>query len=137
IVVALDQLTKQAVLWWVGEGRGVDVIDDILSIRVTLNPGGAFGLGRSFPALFLVATVVIVAVLFLVARRTDEVRWLVPLGLVLGGGLGNLCDRLFRATGGRVIDFVDFHVWPVFNLADSAIVSGVILMLILSFRTKS
>ena len=103
---------------------------------MTLNPGGAFGLGRGAPGLFLVATVAIVTVLLFVAHRTEESRWLVPLGLVLGGGLGNLADRLFRSYDGRVVDFIDFHVWPVFNVADSAIVIGVGLMLLLSFRTR-
>jgi signal peptidase II len=55
---------------------------------------------------------------------------------VLGGGLGNLFDRVFRDTDGRVVDFVDLHVWPVFNVADSAITIGVIALLIMSFRAE-
>jgi signal peptidase II len=134
--VALDQLTKQLVVSSLGNGRKIDVIDGVLTLRITLNPGGAFGLGQGAPGLFLVATVGIVAMLILVARRTEDSTWLVPLGLVLGGGLGNLSDRLFRSTGGRVVDFIDFHVWPVFNVADSAIVIGVVVMLFLSFRKQ-
>jgi signal peptidase II len=56
--------------------------------------------------------------------------------LVLGGGLGNLFDRVFRDTDGRVVDFVDLHVWPVFNVADSAITIGVIALLVMSFRAE-
>lgn len=134
--MALDQLTKQLVVSSLGNGRKIDVIDGVLTLRITLNPGGAFGLGQGAPGLFLVATVGIVAMLILVARRTEDSTWLVPLGLVLGGGLGNLSDRLFRSTGGRVVDFIDFHVWPVFNVADSAIVIGVVVMLFLSFRKQ-
>jgi signal peptidase II len=55
--------------------------------------------------------------------------------MVLGGGLGNLADRIFRATGGRVVDFIDVHVWPVFNVADSSIVVGVLLILLISGRS--
>jgi signal peptidase II len=55
--------------------------------------------------------------------------------MVLGGGLGNLFDRVVRDTGGRVVDFIDLHVWPVFNVADSAIVLGVIGLLIVTART--
>ena len=58
----------------------------------------------------------------------------VPLGLILGGGLGNVTDRLFRGNGGRVVDFIDLHVWPVFNLADSAIVCGGLLAVLLTMR---
>jgi signal peptidase II len=59
---------------------------------------------------------------------------LVPLGMMLGGGLGNASDRLFRDLGGRVVDWIDLHVWPVFNLADSAIVVGVLLVIFMSSR---
>jgi signal peptidase II len=61
---------------------------------------------------------------------------MLPLGLVLGGGLGNVSDRLIRDTGGRVVDFIDLHVWPVFNLADVSIVTGVGLILIMSARSE-
>jgi signal peptidase II len=76
-------------------------------------------------------------VILLWARRLQERRWAVPLGLILGGGLGNVADRLFRPLRGHVVDFVDLHVWPVFNLADSAIVVGVCLLFLLSARATS
>jgi signal peptidase II len=69
------------------------------------------------------------------ARSIDSTMHLIPLGMVLGGGLGNLFDRVVRDTGGRVVDFIDLHVWPVFNVADSAIVLGVIGLLIVTART--
>ena len=134
IVVALDQITKQFVVWNLGDGEVVHVIDDVLTLRLTLNSGGAFGIGRGLPGLFLAASVVIVALVVVLARRVDDPRWLIPLGFVLGGGLGNLIDRIFRSTEGRVIDFIDLQVWPLFNVADSAIVIGVVLMFWFSFR---
>lgn len=130
-VIAIDQLTKQWALAELGDGP-IDVIDGVLSLTLTYNSGGAFGLLQGLPGFFLVATVVVVGVIMIWARRLDDARLIVPLGMVLGGGLGNLWDRLFRDTEGRVVDFIDLHVWPVFNLADSSIVVGVVVILLLS-----
>jgi signal peptidase II len=69
------------------------------------------------------------------ARGLERPAWAVPLGLVLGGGLGNGYDRLLRDLDGRVVDFVDLHVWPIFNVADAAISIGVVLLLIMSVRS--
>lgn len=129
VVVVLDQVTKSFALEALSGGH-VDLIDGILSLRLTFNPGGAFGLLQGFPDLFLLASAVVVIAILLWARRVVERRLLVPLGLVLGGGLGNLTDRLLRGHDGQVVDFIDLHVWPVFNLADSAIVIGVLLILL-------
>ena len=135
VVVALDQLTKHLVVSNLSGGRVIHVIDDVLTFRLTLNAGGAFGMGRGLPGFFLAASVVVVALVVVLARRVDDPRWLIPLGLVLGGGLGNLIDRVFRSTEGRVVDFIDLQVWPVFNIADSAITVGVVTLFWFSFRT--
>lgn len=111
------------------------MIDGILTLRLTYNPGGAFGLGRSIPGFFLIASVAIAVMIVFLARKVDDARWLIPLGVVLGGGVGNLIDRLVRSPKGRVVDFVDLQVWPLFNVADSAIVVGVAILFLLSFRT--
>ncbi|MBA3432174.1 MAG: signal peptidase II [Actinobacteria bacterium] len=133
IVVAVDQVTKQLALGSLS-GRSIDLLGEILTLRLTLNSGGAFGVLQGFPGFFMAVTLVILACIVLFVRRLDDRRLLVPLGLILGGGAGNLCDRLFRALDGRVVDFIDFHVWPVFNLADSAITIGVCLILLTSAR---
>jgi signal peptidase II len=104
----------------------------VLSLRLTFNSGGAFGLLQGLPAVFLAATIAIVSLILLWTRKVEHTSWIVALGLVVGGGLGNVADRLFRDLGGRVVDFVDLHVWPVFNVADAAIVTGVVVMLIAS-----
>lgn len=135
VIVALDQLTKSLALDRLSD-RPHDVIEGILTLRLTTNSGGVFGLLQGMPGLFLVATIVIVIVIMLWARKVEDPRWLVPLGFVLGGGLGNLTDRLFRDTSGEVIDFIDLHVWPIFNLADAAIVTGVLLILLFSSRSS-
>ena len=77
---------------------------------------------------------VVIVVILSWVRRVDDLRWLVPLGMIVGGGVGNLIDRVFRPFDGQVVDFVDLHVWPVFNLADSAIVVGVLLLALQSMR---
>jgi signal peptidase II len=129
VVVGLDQLTKQLALDSLDDGP-VHLVHGVLSLRLTFNSGGAFGLLQGLPGVFLAATLAIVGLILLWTRRVEHKSWVVALGLVVGGGLGNVADRLLRDLGGRVVDFVDLHVWPVFNLADAAIVSGVIVMLI-------
>lgn len=133
-VVALDQMTKQWALDALADGP-IHLVDGVLSLRLTFNSGGAFGVLQGVPEFFLVATLAVVVLILLWVRRLDDHRWVLPLSLVLGGGLGNVADRIFRDTGGRVVDFVDLHFWPVFNVADAAITSGVLILLVLSARS--
>lgn len=135
-VVAIDQFTKQLAIDAL-TASPVDVIDGVLTLRLVLNAGGAFGIFQGVPGLFLVSTVAISIVILVWARKVAGPTWGIPLGLVLGGGLGNVTDRVFRDTGGRVVDFIDLQVWPVFNVADIAVVSGVGLLLLLSFRSEA
>lgn len=134
-VVAADQTTKQLALDHLSDGP-IHIVDGALSLRLTFNAGGAFGLGRDFPEIFLVAAAAVVVLILVWARTVRERHWLVALGLVLGGGIGNLADRVLRDFEGRVVDFIDLHVWPVFNLADSAIVTGAGLILLFGARAK-
>ena len=134
-VAAVDQLTKSLALDKLADGP-VEVIDGVLTLRLTFNPGGAFGVLQGVPNFFLIATVVIVVFILYWARTVQSTAWAIPLGLVLGGGLGNLADRVFRDTDGRVVDFADLQVWPVFNVADSAITIGVLALLVMSFRAE-
>lgn len=134
VVVGLDQVTKQLALDRLADGP-VHLIDGALSLDLSYNSGGAFGLLQGQPGFFLVATIVVAGLILVWAREVESTAHLVPLGMVLGGGLGNVFDRAFRDTGGRVVDFIDLHVWPVFNLADSAIVLGVAALLIVTARS--
>jgi signal peptidase II len=128
-VYAFDRLTK---LWAEARfvDRPVDVIPGVLTLRFTTNSGGAFGIGRSAPWVFVTATLVVSALILATSFRHRAGRTAVALGLVLGGALGNLTDRAVRGPGfsGRVVDFIDLQVWPVFNLADAAIVVGAALL---------
>ena len=96
IVVALDQLTKEIALRSLIDGP-VDVIEGVLRWRLAFNPGGAFGVFQEHSEVFLVATLVVVALILFWARKLDDPRLVIPLGLIVGGGLGNVADRLFRS----------------------------------------
>jgi signal peptidase II len=135
VVISVDQLTKEAALSALADGP-VDLIEGVLSFRLTFNSGGAFGLLQGLPGFFLIATLVVVVAILLWVRKVDDGRWMIPLGLVLGGGLGNVIDRIVRDTGGRVVDFIDLHWWPVFNIADASIVTGVGIILLLSASSR-
>ncbi len=134
-MVVLDQLTKQLALAALDDGP-IDVVSGVLTLRLTFNSGGAFGLLQGVPGLFLVATIAVLVLILLWARKLEEHRLMLPLGLVLGGGVGNVTDRVLRDHGG-VVDFVDLHWWPVFNVADASIVTGVGLLLLLGTRKES
>lgn len=134
LVVIFDQVTKTLALEHLTDGPR-DVIDGVLTFRLTFNTGGAFGILQGFPQFFLIATAVAGVAILIWVRHLDEPGWTVPLGLVLGGGLGNLIDRVVRDTPG-VVDFVDLHVWPVWNVADACIVTGVGIILFLGFRSE-
>jgi len=128
--LVLDQATKA---WVVAslEGRPpLRLIPGVLSLNYTTNSGGAFGLGRSAPWIFAGATIVVSTVIVLASRRPMTRTMAVALGLILGGAIGNLADRALNGPGlrGQVTDFIDLQIWPVFNVADSAIVIGALLL---------
>jgi signal peptidase II len=132
-VVALDQLTKT---WAV---RALDDHDIhviwTLELNLTFNKGGAFSLGTGTTWFFVIAAVIVIVGVLLFGHRLLSSRLaLIAMALVLGGALGNLGDRLFRDTGGAVVDFVDFRWWPVFNVADAAITVGGVLLVLAGSR---
>ncbi len=113
------------------------MIGGVLNLRLVRNPGAAFGLAQGMTVLLTCIAVAVIAMILRTARRLRSTAWGVSLGLVLGGALGNLGDRLFRDPGplrGHVIDFLELPRWPVFNVADSAIMTGAALMVWLSVR---
>lgn len=135
VVLVADRLTK---LWaeHTLPDHPRDVIDGILALRYTTNSGGAFSLGDRAPLVFAVAAIVVCAAIAITSFRTRPTAQAIALGLVLGGAAGNLIDRITRGSGlsGRVIDFIDVHVWPVFNVADASIVVGALLLVFLAVR---
>ena len=126
----LDRLSKAWVESSLAGRPPIRVIPGVLSLNYTTNSGGAFGLGRSAPWVFAGATIIVSLVIVWVSFRPMRTSVAIALGLILGGAIGNVTDRIANGPGlrGEVTDFIDFHVWPVFNLADSAIVLGAIVL---------
>ena len=128
-VVALDQLSK----WWAVRDLPNDPVrlfDDVGFVLVR-NTGSAFSLFQAFTPFLAVVAIVVAVILVRTVRRTRDTLMVVGLSLVLGGALGNLMDRLFRTPGflkGAVVDFVHVSDFPTFNVADSAITIGAILI---------
>jgi len=130
ITYALDQLTK----WLVSGALPVNesiypipALSGLFAITHVTNSGVAFGLFKEAGTFFIFVAVIVISVIVLYLRNLPKDQWLVrlALGLQLGGAFGNLTDRLRL---GYVVDFIDFKFWPVFNVADSAIVIGVALL---------
>jgi len=135
ILVALDQATKIIVVETMRLGESIPAIDGVLHWTYQRNPGAAFGLFQSVPVLFTVLASAISVGIVVYARRVEDRLSGVAFGLVLGGAVGNLVDRVVRPPGifqGHVVDFIDLRVWPVFNLADAAVVVGAVLLIVAS-----
>jgi signal peptidase II len=132
---SIDRLTKLWVEHSLAGRPPVTIIPGVLDLRFTTNPGGAFSLGQTTPWIFVAASVLVSIAILATAFRHTNVATSIALGLILGGALGNLTDRVVRGPrfSGQVVDFVDFHLWPVFNAADSAIVVGAIVLAVSSF----
>jgi signal peptidase II len=126
IVVALDQATKQLVVGSLRRGESVNVFLGI-DITNTRNTGVAFGVFRGGGVIvgLLIGISLSVLVAYFLLHADRPLLWL-PVGMLLGGALGNLADR---AREGAVIDFIDPVLWPAFNLADASIVLGVLVLL--------
>ncbi|HSJ50430.1 MAG TPA: signal peptidase II [Actinomycetota bacterium] len=125
-----DRVTKVLVERTLGGEPPFEIVRGVLAFNYTTNSGGAFGIGRSAPWLFAGATIVVSSVIVFLSFRLHRLPVAVALGLVLGGAMGNLTDRAMNGPGlsGHVVDFIDLMVWPVFNLADTAIVVGALLL---------
>lgn len=129
-VLAIDQLTK----WWAVETLDTRTIDVVWTLRLhlTINYGSAFSVAPGRGAVISVLALVVVAILLRSGRYATKPGMAVAVGLVSGGALGNLIDRAFRAgdglLGGGVVDFIDLQWWPVFNIADTAIVVGALML---------
>lgn len=138
VAYALDRFTKAWAEASLADRPPIEVVPGVLHLTYTTNSGGAFGLGQSAPWLFAGATIVVVGIIVVVSTRLTLTLTAVALGLVLGGALGNLTDRAVRgpSLSGRVVDFIDMRVWPVFNIADSAVLIGAVLLALSSFRRE-
>jgi signal peptidase II len=141
-VLAADVVSKLVVVATIAPGGNVRVLGGLFYLTQWRNEGAAFSFAEGATVLFSLIAVAVAVVIVRTARRLYSTGWAVTLGLVLGGAMGNLSDRIFRAPGflrGGVVDFLSAfapygRLWPVFNLADSAIVCGGLLGALLALR---
>lgn len=130
-VLTLDIVSKALVRATLDGQPPIELIPGVFRLRYVTNTGGAFGLSQSTPWFFAAAAMAVSIWIVIRALRGVEATWLaVGMGLVLGGALGNLVERAAGGLdmSGAVTDFLDVGIWPVFNLADSAIVVGAIVL---------
>jgi signal peptidase II len=143
IALGLDQLTKQLALSNFSDPP-LRLLGGAVYLTVTRNSGAAFSIGGGHTAVFPVIAIVVVIGIGLLARRLRSTAWGLALGLALGGAMGNLTDRLLRAPGpmhGHVVDFISVfdpegRVFPIFNVADSALFCGVALAFFLELTGR-
>jgi signal peptidase II len=138
-VLAADIATKAIVVAHLRPDQPVHLLGNVLTLWLTRNPGAAFSVGTGETVVFTVIAFGVVVYIARTARRLYSLGWAIALGLLLGGAMGNLGDRIFRAPGlfrGDVVDWIGVvpRYYPIFNLADSAIVCGGILTVILALR---
>lgn len=135
IVVGLDLLTKTLAVALLDPGVGVNVIGDAVQLYLVRNSGAAFSMASGYTWILSCIALVVVVVIVRYSGRLRSAWWVLGLGMVLGGAIGNLVDRIFRAPQplqGHVVDFVKVGWWPVFNVADPCVVGGAALLVVLS-----
>jgi signal peptidase II len=136
VVVTADAVSKALALHDLPGHPPVRLLDGLLTLRLTLNPGAAFGVGTSYTVIIALIACGVVVYVIRIAARLRSLAWTIGLGLLLGGAAGNLADRLFRAPGplrGSVVDWLNLPHFPwTFNLADAAITCAAVLIAILA-----
>ncbi|WP_427896486.1 signal peptidase II [Kribbella sp. GL6] len=137
VVLFLDQLTKALALAHLTPGEPVNVIGSLLKFNLIRNSGAAFSLGAGYtPYISAVQIAVAVGVVYL-SRKLGSAGWSVAFGLLFGGAVGNILDRIFREPSpfhGHVVDFLQTPHWAIFNVADMAVTSAAVLLVIQTLR---
>mgnify|MGYP001558711487 CR=1 FL=1 len=131
IVSLLDQLTKFLIKENLQLNQSIPIIKNILHLTYVTNTGSAFGLFKGLNVFFILFSIIVIIVIFYYLKKIKEKVLPFSIGLLLGGTIGNLIDRIFY---GAVIDFIDFRIWPVFNVADSAVTISIMLLIILLWK---
>jgi signal peptidase II len=136
-VLALDIASKAIVVATLSDRPPVRLLGGLLTLRESRNSGAAFSIGTSMTVAFSLIAAGVIVYILRTSRRIYSLPWAVALGLLLGGAMGNLADRIFRFPGpfrGWVVDWIELPHWPVFNLADSSIVCGGVLIVLIAAR---
>jgi signal peptidase II len=137
LVVVVDQAAKAWAVAALADGRTIDVVDGIFQLHLYRNPGAAFSFATGMTWLFTIVAIVVSVVIVRISRRLASAWWALALGLLLGGAMGNLLDRLFREPGfarGHVVDFFDLPDLFIFNVADACITTAAVLIGLLGLR---
>ena len=124
-ILILDQLTKYIVSQNIPLGASIPIIKNLFHLTYVLNRGAAFGIFKNQIHFFIITAIVTIVFILINLNRKKTPRTEIALSLILSGAMGNLIDRLRL---GAVVDFLDFRIWPVFNIADTAITVGAILL---------
>jgi signal peptidase II len=144
LAVVLDQVVKELSTKGLTEGEPVRILGGLIHLSLLRNSGAAFSLGSGYTWVFPLVTLVVIGWIGYMARKLRSLPWAIALGLVLGGALGNLGDRLFRAPGpfqGHVVDMISLfgpygEYFAVFNIADSCLSVGVVLAVLLELTGR-
>ena len=134
-VLVADLITKIVAVALIEPGDPVEIIGDTVTFKLVRNRGAAVSMATGYTWILTLIALAVVAGIIRYSHRLGSIWWALGLGLVLGGALGNLIDRIFRAPGplrGHVVDFMSVGWWPVFNVADSAVVCGAIGLVVLT-----
>lgn len=133
IVLVLDQLAKFLIRKNFQLNESIPIIENILHFTYTTNTGSAFGLFRNFNIFFIIFSIIVIIAIFYVIAKIKENEKVIQfaLGLLLAGTVGNLIDRI---SIGAVTDFIDFRIWPIFNIADSAVTVSVIIFVVFLWK---
>jgi signal peptidase II len=137
-IFAADVISKVAVVATLSHRPPVRLLGGLLTLRVLRNGGAAFSVGTSMTVVFTLIAAGVIVFILRTSRRLRSLPWAITLGLLLGGAIGNLGDRIFRSPGpfrGYVVDWIQLPHWPVFNVADSCIVCGGVLAVLLAARS--
>ncbi|MGK2881441.1 MAG: signal peptidase II [Mycobacterium sp.] len=135
VVLTLDVVTKVLAVHLLTPGQPVAIIGDTVTWTLVRNPGAAFSMATGYTWVLTLVAMTVVGGIIWMGRRLVSPWWAIGLGMILGGAMGNLVDRIFRAPGplrGYVVDFFSVGWWPVFNVADPSVVGGAIFLVILS-----
>jgi signal peptidase II len=135
VVLTLDIVTKVLAVNLLTPGQPVPIIGDTVTWTLVRNSGAAFSMATGYTWMLTVIASAVVVGIFWMGRRLVSTWWAIGLGMILGGAMGNLVDRFFRAPGplrGHVVDFFSIGWWPVFNVADPSVVGGAVLLVTLS-----
>ncbi|WP_382309986.1 signal peptidase II [Herbiconiux sp. UC225_62] len=134
--IAADQLSKLWAEAALSTSERIPLLGDLLGLQLIYNPGAAFSIGEQYTWIFAVLAGLAAVAVGVIAYRTRSLPWSVAWGLLLGGAVTHLADRLFREPGfgiGHVVDFIAYGNWFIGNIADVAIFAGAVLLLVLSF----